>query len=45
MALFGLDIDLLDENANLGAAITAAVTFAVVFVGTGGNVAAAGTAA
>jgi len=45
MGLFGLDIDLLDENSNLGAAITAAVTFAVVFVGTGGNVAAAGTAA
>jgi len=45
MALFGIDIDLLDENSNLGAAITAAVTFAVVFVGTGGNVAAAGTAA
>ena len=45
MAIFGIDIDLLDENANLGAAIASAVTFAVVFVGTGGNVAAAGTAA
>ena len=45
MALFGIDIDLLDENANLAAAITAAVTFAVVFVGTSGNVVAAGQAA
>jgi hypothetical protein len=29
MALFGIDIDLLDEDSNLSAAITGAVTFAV----------------
>lgn len=31
MALFGIDIDLLDKESNLGAAINAAVTFAVAY--------------
>ena len=31
MALFGIDIDLLDKNSQLGAIITAAVTFAIAY--------------
>ena len=41
----GIDIDLLDKDANIGAAITAAVTFGVTYLVTGGNVVAAGKAA
>ena len=45
MALFGIDIDLLDEDSNLGAAIAATISFAVTLYTTGGNFAAASQAA
>ena len=35
MALFGIDIDLLDEDSNLGAAIAATISFAVTLYTTG----------
>ena len=45
MALFGIDIDLLDEDSNLGAAIAATISFGVTLYTSGGNFALASEAA